>query len=100
MADPRKVRKNYMEFEKLFNKFNDVYPLPAYYIKMHGVMKSLKSLGKNTDSESEALRAELTAGVGVLETMKSNLANISDSDKKEVFESFVQSQFTAIDNEE
>ena len=100
MADPAKVRRNYNEFEKLFNKFNDVYPLPAYYIKMHGVMKSLRMLGKNSDPDSEALRQELSAGVGILESMKSNLSNLPEDDKKEVFENFVQSQFTAIDNEE
>ena len=45
-------------------------------------------------------KKELAGSIKILEEMKKNLNNIEDDDKKEVFESFVMSQFTNIDQEE
>ena len=63
-------------------------------------MKILKAVDKFSDEESVQFKKELAANIKILEAMKKELSNLDEDDKKEVFENFVMSQFTQIDQEE
>jgi len=95
-----KIAKIYTDFEKIVKKLEGTYPLPAYYIKLHSVMKAMKMCGDKKTADFKEIRNTAMKKIEELETMKTNLKNIPEEEKKDTFFQFVQSQFTTVDREE
>jgi hypothetical protein len=95
-----KVAKIFTDYEKIIKRLEDQYPLPAYYVKLHAVMKAMKECGSKDTADFKEIRKTVEKKVLQLEGMKKNLGNISESDRKETFEQFVVSQFTIVEKEE
>lgn len=95
-----KVAKIFTDYEKIVKKLEGQYPLPAYYIKLHAVMKAMQECGTKKTADFKEIRKTVEKKVVELEEMKANLENIPEDEKKEVFEQFIVSQFTNIDKEE
>ena len=95
-----RVAKIFTDYEKIVKKLEGQYPLPAYYIKLNSVMKAMQECGTKKTADFKEIRRTVEAKITDLESMKKNLANLEEEEKKEVFYQFVVGQFTQIDKEE
>ena len=73
-----KVAKIFTDYEKIVKKLEGLYPLPAYYVKLHAVMKAMKECGTKNSADFKEIRKTVEKKIGDLEEMKKNLENIPD----------------------